>query len=200
MNYFNPVTKERISHKQLCDKFNASIPASIEEYEGWFKLVYGNRPNSESYQTVNQNSEPELVDGKWTITYSVENLPLEVIRNRKMNELKDMFSQMNDDATVTSSLGFVIDANETANRNIQGLITTLEATNTESTQFCDHENVFHSVTLGDLKTMQLEVIQNGQALYQQKWAYREALNTITDIEELAKYEIEFTNLSFLVAE
>ena len=67
MNYFNPVTKERISHKQLCDKFNASIPASIEEYEGWFKLVYGNRPNSESYQTVNQNSEPELVDGKFEL-------------------------------------------------------------------------------------------------------------------------------------
>lgn len=200
MNYFNPTTKERISHKQLCDKFNASIPVSLEEYEGWFKLVYGNRPKSESYQTVNQNSEPELVDGKWTITYSVENLPLETIRNKKMNVLKTKFSQMNSNATVTSSLGFVIDANETANRNIQGLITTLEATNTESTQFCDHENVFHSVTLADLKTMQLEVIQNGQALYQQKWAYREAINTITDIEELDKYEIEFTNLSFLVVE
>lgn len=200
MNYYNPLTQERISHKQLCDKFNASIPSSLVEYNGWFKLAYGERPKAESYQTIKQNTDPELIAGVWTITYSLEEISIETIRNKKLNELKNKFSQMNNSATVASSLGFVIDANETANRNIQGLITTLEATGVESTQFCDHDNHFHVVTLADLKVMQLEVIQNGQSLYQQKWAYREAINAMTDVVELASYEIEFTNLSFLEAE
>ena len=35
---------------------------------------------------------------------------------------------------------------------------------------------FLSLTLDNIKTMQLEVIQYGQELYQKKWTYREQIN------------------------
>lgn len=200
MNYFNPTIGERISHSQLCDKFNASIPSSLEEYEGWYKLAYAPYPTAEEYQIVKQNADPELIDDKWTITYTVEDTPIELLRSRKMTRLKNEFDHASSSAYVKSSLGFTIDANDVANRNIQGLITTLEDTGTEFTQFCDHENVFHNVSLADFKVMRLEIIRNGQYLYQQKWAYRDQINTIDNVAELSKLEITFENLSFSTAE
>lgn len=196
MNYYNPVTKERITHRQLCDKFNASIPSNLEVYEDWYKLEHATRPSVQGYQTIKQNTDPELIDDKWTITYSIEELSIDTIRTKKMNELNNKFKQISESAAVVSSLGFTINADDTADRNIRGLITTLEDTGIESTQFCDYENNFHDVTLKDLKVMRLEIIRNGQALYQQKWAYRDQINLLTDIAELYNLEIVFTNLSF----
>jgi hypothetical protein len=99
-----------------------------------------------------------------------------------------------------SSLGFPIDAGETANRDINGLITVMEITGLTNTQFCDANNEFHVVSLEDCKTMLLEIIQNAQALYQQKWAYRDAIATIEDVKELSDLTIEFSTLSFVEEE
>ena len=194
--YYNPTTNAKKSHRDLCDFFNASIPSFLDEYEGWYKLVNAVRPKVEVYQTIKTNEIPELIDGKYTITYSVEDIPIETIRNKKNNELANAFKKINDNATVMSSLGFPIDAGETANRDINGLITVMEITGLTNTQFCDANNEFHVVSLEDCKTMLLEIIQNAQALYQQKWAYRDAIATIEDIKELSDLTIEFSTLSF----
>lgn len=199
--YFNPITNEKKTHKELCDLYNASIPKNLEVIKNdWYKLVYATRPTTASYQTVKTNEVPELIEGKYTITYSVENIAIETIRSKKNNELTSAFKKINSNATVMSSLGFTIDAGDTANRDINGLITVMESTGLTSTQFCDANNEFHVVTLDDCKVMLLEIIQNAQALYQQKWAYRDAIASLEDIEELSNLTIEFTTLSFAEVE
>ena len=117
---------------------------------------------------------------------SVEN-----VRARKLNELNSLFEQAETNGTLESSVGFTIDANERANRDIDGLIKSLEATPEETVLFCAADNSFHEVTLDNLKTMQLEVIEYGQQLYTKKWQYREQINQAQSKEELDKIEIKF---------
>jgi hypothetical protein len=52
------------------------------------------------------------------------------------------------------------------------------------------------VTLADLEIMQLEVIMNGQGIYKQKWAFRDAINAATTKEELDAIEIVYVYSDF----
>lgn len=117
---------------------------------------------------------------------SVEN-----VRARKLNELNSLFVQAETNGTIDSSIGFKIDATERSSRDINGLIDSLEYTKEEKVMFCAADNTFHEVTLEQLKTMKMEVIQYGQELYQKKWTYREQINNAQSKEELDKIEIKF---------
>lgn len=80
------------------------------------------------------------------------------------------FTKATATAHLTCSLGFDIDANDAANRNVSGLVTLMEAEGApENLQFCDYNNEIHTVTLTDLHVMQQEIIANGSALYARKW-------------------------------
>lgn len=117
---------------------------------------------------------------------SVEN-----VRARKLNELNSLFEQAETNGTLESSVGFTIDANERANRDIDGLIKALENTPEETVMFCAADNSFHEVTLDNLKTMQLEVIGYGQQLYQTKWELRTRIMAAETKEEIDAIEIKF---------
>ena len=67
-----------------------------------------------------------------------------------------------------------------------------------TTQFCDYNNVFHEVDKADLETMQTEIIQNAQYLYQQKWSYRTQIEECTDGDALDEIlaQIEFKYKDF----
>ena len=95
---------------------------------------------------------------------------------------------------VQSSVGFAIDANERANRDINGLITGMEATGQTSTIFCGADNSFHDVSLEDLKTMLLEIIQYGQRIYAVKWQIRIAIEQAKSMEELAAINVSFEGI------
>lgn len=126
--------------------------------------------------------------------------PLSVMRGEKLAELSSKFSAAEADAHLTSSLGFEINAGEKANRDIDGLVKLMEAMpGMETVEFCCYDNSFKSVTLADLKTMQVEVILSGNALYAQKWAYRDAINAATTKEKLEAIEIEFVFSNFAIA-
>lgn len=123
--------------------------------------------------------------------------PLETVRTEKLSELAAKFSAAEADAHLTSSLGIVINAGEKANRDIDGLVKLMEAVpDMETVDFCCYDNSFKSVTLADLKTMQIEVILSGNELYAQKWAFREAINAVTSKKELEAITIEFTFSDF----
>ena len=92
-------------------------------------------------------------------------------------------------AHLTSTLGFEIDANETANRNIEGLV--LVMSDTDTTMFCDYNNEFHEVTKADLETMRKEIVANSQRLYQIKWQYRSLIEAATTVDELDAITITF---------
>lgn len=110
---------------------------------------------------------------------------LDEARAAKLMEISAAFERAGSTAHVMSSLGFEIDANERANRDTEGLITVFTATGAAGTMFCDYNNVMREVTLEQLKTIRLEIIAHGQALYAKKWVLREAVNaaqTVADIQ------------------
>lgn len=118
------------------------------------------------------------------------------IKKSKLELLSHRFDLSAKDAYVISSLGFKADANTTANTNVDGLIKSMSAAGTKEITFCDYDNQYHQVSLEDLKTLQLEIIQNGQAMYAQKWYYRDKINSASSVEEIERINIEFNMLTF----
>ena len=114
---------------------------------------------------------------------------LETERANKLSELSTAFEDASEMAHLTSSLGFEIDANETANRDIEGL--TLIMSDTDTTMFCDYNNQFREVTKADLETMRREIVANSQRLYQIKWQYRSLIEAATTVDELNAITIRF---------
>ena len=112
-----------------------------------------------------------------------------------IEKLNREFNNIQESASVESSLGFVADAGNRANRDVEGLITVMEADNIESITFRDFNNVFQIVSLEELKTLKLEIIKNAQNIYLQKWEFEKQINAATTVEELDKIKIEFTMLS-----
>ena len=114
-------------------------------------------------------------------------------RQKKLMALHNEFERLQNEAWLISSLGFKIDANEKANRNVDGLIKLLEAKDvTQTVMFMDYNNEVHPVNYENLKTMQIEIIINGNNLYAKKWEIRTALLACTTLEEVDAIEIDLT--------
>lgn len=128
---------------------------------------------------------------------------LEEVKAQKLAELEQKFlAWYETDATVTSSLGFVADSDSRAMMDTSGLVTTLEAQSEEArgtVAFMDHDNVAHQLTLEQMKTVNLEIIQNGQSAYAQKWALRTAIEAAETTEAVNAIEIEFHGEDFSAA-
>ena len=112
---------------------------------------------------------------------------LDELKAQKHDALNVAHMQAEETAHVVSSLGFEIDANARANRDIAGLLLTIEEGKT--VKFCDYRNVMRDVTRADLETMQIEIVKNAQSLYSQKWLYRSQIDN-------AKSSTALSNLSF----
>lgn len=109
--------------------------------------------------------------------------------------------EVQDGATLKSSLGFEADSDSRANQDVNGLVTAAEAMAAAETAetkltFMDANNEGHQVGLAELKTLQLEIIQAGNAAYQEKWKLRAAIEAATTKEELDAIEIVFQPLDF----
>ena len=190
--YYNPETNEFLEKKDLCLKYNSSIPSTIKEFKGWYKVHYEDRPVANEFQKVQEN-KIQLIDGVYKITYSVIDYGLEVVRTFKGQNLEQSFDEIYNSKhlKLQSSLGFEINANNVANTNIDGLIKVLRKTGQEGVLFRDYNNELHKVTLDDLETMQMEIIMNAQTLYAKKWELENAINNATTMEELLSIEDNF---------
>lgn len=116
-------------------------------------------------------------------------------QTRALTQLNEDFEDIKEQAHIKSSLGFDVDANQTANENVNGLLITIG----EGTcQFCDYNNQFHELNKSQLETLQLEIIANAQSLCAQKWQYRTAIEQCQDNDELDRViaSIEFTYRDF----
>lgn len=106
-------------------------------------------------------------------------------RDSRLEQLASDFSTACASARIDSeAAGFPIDADEVANRNVDGLVTVMEANGTETASFCDADNVMHDVSLEQLRAMRLEIIAHAQRLYARKWAIRTALLAAETVEDL----------------
>lgn len=112
-----------------------------------------------------------------------------------LEKLTIAFNTVQDKASVESSLGFVADAGNRANRDVQGLIEWMEAENVESTTFRDFNNIFQIVSLDELKILKLEIVKNAQYIYTQKWEYEKQINNAVTVEDLDAITIKFEMLS-----
>lgn len=130
----------------------------------------------------------------WQVVYDAANAPppeptLEEAREAKLAELANAFDTAAQNAHIMSSVGFEIDANEVANRNIEGLV--LVMSDTDTTLFCDYNNEFHEVTKAQLETMRKEIVANSQRLYQVKWQYRAQIENAQSVADIDAIVITF---------
>lgn len=129
--------------------------------------------------------------------YKVEDAPAEPVmsfaekKQMKLEELKAAFEQACKTAVVTVD-GLTINADETANRNIQGLIILLENDGTDrEVEFCLADNSVANVNLQMLKTFRIVIIVKGQQLYARKWELRSAIEAASDDAALDAIVIVF---------
>lgn len=119
---------------------------------------------------------------------------LNELKAEKLSELDQKSSAFeqteNKEMYVTSSLGFKVNADHKALRNIDVLISQ------KVTQFKVYDNTLKSVTVEDLKIIKSEIEQNALNIYHQKWEYQDMINNASSIKELKKIDIDFKMLDF----
>lgn len=195
MLFYNPETNDTLSKKDLSLKYNACLPKSIKEYKGYYSVIEDTKPLATSYQTLVENPI-KFVDGVYKKSYTLMYKSIDEIRKIILKDISDKFSASEKTAFIKSSYGFFINANETANRDIDGLIKRMKVKSIESELFRDYNNNFHNLTLEQLETLQLEIIENAQSLYKQKWNFMNYVETVDNLEDLLNYKIEFKNMEF----
>lgn len=119
---------------------------------------------------------------------------LEALKQARLEELHQAWLTAEANGKVNSSVGFAIDATERANRDVDGLIKRLTALGEDSADFCAADNSSHIVTLEQLKAMQLEIIQYGQAIYAAKWKMRYAIESAATLEAVSAVNISFAGV------
>ena len=137
-----------------------------------------------------------LEDGTRQFTIKEPTKPsLEEIKAQKLAELNSLSSELeqteNKNMVVTSSLGFRVNADPKAKRNIDTLIELGIPT------FRDYDNEDHlDMTIDDLKTIKREISMNAINLYNQKWVMEEEIKSLKTVEEVNNYHITFQMLNF----
>ena len=136
----------------------------------------------EQIGTYDEDQIEQGHDGTWYEKGHAPQRPLEEARTEKLAELEAAFDTASREAHCTSSVGFEIDADETANRNIEGLVLVMQPE--ETTLFRAYDNTFHEVTREQLETMRKEIVVNSQYLYQAKWTMEARIKAAETTGEL----------------
>lgn len=122
---------------------------------------------------------------------------LDELKERKRRKIKQAFLDWrNDDAVLMSSLGFKIDSNERANTDIAGLLVANEGNKEQTVVFRDADNVFRNLSYDQLKTLQIEIVENGNHAYAQKWKYDALVDSAESKADLNDIEIKFEGKNF----
>ena len=128
-------------------------------------------------------------DGVWYEKGYAPEKPIEQARSEKLVVLEAVFESASKQAHCLSSVGFEIDADDKADRNIRGLL--VVTPDEETVLFRAYDDTFHKVTGVDLKTMLKDIVNNGNALYQKKWQIESAINAAETVAELEAIDISF---------
>ena len=116
------------------------------------------------------------------------------LKSDKLAELSTKASSLeqteNKEMYIVSSLGYKVNADPKALRNIEVLI------DLGVTQFRNYDNETVGVTTDNLKTIKSEISINSVKLYQQKWAMQDLINKAETKEELDAIEIKFNMMDF----
>lgn len=131
------------------------------------------------------------------VVYTEEDTPIDALKNQKHAQIKLEFLKWRDnDATLVSSLGFKADSNERANTDVSGLLVAYEDNQEALITFRDANNEFRTLTYTQVKTLQREIIENGNFAYAQKWELEKKVSEAQSQEELDLIQIEFKGKDF----
>ena len=134
---------------------------------------------------------------KYGVIYTEEEEPIEFFKTQKSFAIKQAFlNWRNNQATLISSLGFKADSNERANTDVSGILVAYEDNQDALITFRDADNEFHALTYAQVKTLQKEIIENGNHAYAQKWALDAQVESATTKEELDAIEVKFEGKNF----
>lgn len=121
-------------------------------------------------------------------------LSLDDFKELKLSELKTLSSKFeqieNSNMFVHSSLGFKVNADPKAIRNIDVLIYLNAKT------FRDYDNIDRTVSETDLQVIKKEISLNALNLYQQKWNFESQIKNSENIDDLRDFEFSFEMLDF----
>ena len=122
---------------------------------------------------------------------------IENVKARKLAELNRAMEEAKASSAVSiqSSVGYTVNANSTAKQNVDGLITAMTATGAETVSFMTFDNRLVSLTLDQLKTIQLELISYGNNLYARKWALRGKIEACTTKAEVDAIVISYADVT-----
>nr|DAH47921.1 MAG TPA: protein of unknown function DUF4376 [Caudoviricetes sp.] len=156
------------------------------------RLTYGTQSTQEEFDQLPLQNKVTVEEYD-----PLDEIDLEVLRSQRSIQMKSAFNSYRNSpqTSITSSLGFKVNANIDAFDNVEGCITQIEnglveaqAEGQEATiTFMDFTNTPHDLTLEQLKTLKAEIAANGSRAYAKKWEYRtqiasadrEALKTMT---------------------
>lgn len=178
---------ENEKHVEFKDDFNQQLNESLYEEE------------VAPYVAIWQAEQDRLAAEQ--AAAEAEYNKLENVKARKLQELNAGLSAARSDskASIESSVGFSINADDVANTNIAGLITYMESTGTEKTSFMAFDNSLKEVSLQDLKTMQTELAAWGQCLYAYKWQIRTQIEAAQTKEEVDAIVIDYSQAQAIYA-
>lgn len=122
---------------------------------------------------------------------------LENVISRKLDELNVKLEETkaSSAAHITSSTGYVVNANSTAKTNVDGLITAMEAQGLSTVNFMTFDNTLAELTLVQLKTIQLELISYGNNLYTRKWSLRGQIEACKTKQEVDAIVIDYSDVT-----
>lgn len=134
---------------------------------------------------------------KFGVAYIEEQEPIEFFKTQKSLAIKQAFlNWRNNQATLISSLGFKADSNERANTDVSGLLVAYEDNQDALITFRDADNEFHALTYAQVKTLQKEIIENGNHAYAQKWMLDAQVESATTKDELDAVVVKFEGKDF----
>lgn len=207
-----PETKEGYWSKYDPEKktwTNEKIPTTCQEAIDSKLSVVANSPEPRDRELValfdklvaaEKTAFRVATDSKTNVS-TIEAIPaptLDEAREDKLAELAavaGIYDQYKcDEMYVVSSLGWKANSDSRSITNMRGLITQLD--DKATTQYKDYDNAFHEVTKAQLTTLKDECVKNGQALYQQKWAYQTKINEAKTVDEIKAITFEFTMADF----
>lgn len=143
-------------------------------------IVYGNPTTQEEFDEIGLKVTVENYD-------PLDEMDLEQLRARCLSILEQQFTTYRNSSNtyINSSLGFKANANVTAYNNVDGVLLQAQmgaATLSEDGKvtFMDFDNNVQMLDADQLKTLKLEISENGSRAYGVKWQYRSQIMAAKD--------------------
>ena len=178
--------------------------ATIDSDKGLDSFEYEDLGEVDGKNYIYTNDDKKIPTQPNDINFIKDSLPEDLLNKYKklkrdrISEISHQFDSeiLNQNMKVTSSLGFIANADVRSQNNLRALIDI--TSDNETVTYMDYDTIPHKITLSNLKLLLKEIIINGNYLYQQKWDKYKAIDSATSYDELAAVSDSFEMKDFTV--